>query len=277
MKNIEKLKDSKNANECVGNDNRCDNSNNWEVNRGDEDGNRSSINNSMNRKIFKYWQEAVGTWLLISIGIGTLWYLFKIFGLNDSTDRTGASFMGIFYPCFIYIAGIILIFACGIGLFIVYLPVMLSMNVTRQSAVRQIAVMLAEMSIAICLVIGIIWKIEEIVSGEEIEMFSAIWVMFGILLMVCAVTMAAGAAGVKWGGKVLVLIMIIVGVLVGATAGALTAMNFKDLDWISLRIIRIDRIFATISTNVKWVSAGIIIFILAYFLARKLTCRLEVR
>lgn len=83
MKNIEKLKDSKNANECVGNDNRCDNSNNWEANRGDEDGNRSSINNNMNRKIFKYWQEAVGTWLLISIGIGTLWYLFKIFGLND--------------------------------------------------------------------------------------------------------------------------------------------------------------------------------------------------
>ena len=123
MKNIEKLKDSKNANECVGNDNRCDNSNNWEANRGDEDGNRSSINNNMNRKIFKYWQEAVGTWLLISIGIGTLWYLFKIFGLNDSTDRTAASFMGIFYPCFIYIAGIILIFACGIGLFIVYLPV----------------------------------------------------------------------------------------------------------------------------------------------------------
>lgn len=277
MKNIEKLKDSKNANECVGNDNRCDNSNNWEANRGDEDGNRSSINNNMNRKIFKYWQEAVGTWLLISIGIGTLWYLFKIFGLNDSTDRTAASFMGIFYPCFIYIAGIILIFACGIGLFIVYLPVMLSMNVTRQSAVRQIAVMLTEMSIAICLVIGIIWKIEEIVSGEEIEMFPAIWVMFGILLMVCAVTMAAGAVGVKWGGKVLVLIMIIVGVLVGATAGALTAMNFKDLDWISLRIIRIDRIFATISTNVKWVSDGIIIFILAYFLARKLTCRLEVR
>lgn len=277
MNNIEKLKDSGDVNKCGSNGNRYDNSKNWELNRGDRDSNRSSINNNRNRKIFKYWQEAVGTWLLISIGIGTLWYLFKIFGLNDSTDRTVASFMGIFYPCFIYIAGIILIFACGIGLFIVYLPVMLSMNVTRQSAVRQIAVMLAEMSIVICLVIGIIWKIEEIVSGEEIEMFSAIWVMFGLLLMVCAVTMAAGAVGVKWGGKVLVLIMIIVGVLVGATAGALTAMNFKDLDWISLHTIRIDRIFATISTNVKWVSAGIIIFILAYFLARKLTCRLEVR
>lgn len=38
MKNIEKLKDSKNANECVGNDNRCDNSNNWEANRGSNPG-----------------------------------------------------------------------------------------------------------------------------------------------------------------------------------------------------------------------------------------------
>lgn len=231
----------------------------------------------MNKRIFKYWQEAVGTWLLISVGIGTLWYLFKIFGLNGSTDRTVASFMGIFYPWFIYIAGVILIFACGIGLFKVYLPVMLSMNVTRQSAVRQIAVMLAEVSASICLVIGIIWKIEEIVSGEEIEMLSAIWVMFSLLLMVCAVTMAAGAVVVKWGGKVLVLITLIVGALVGAIAGALTAMNFKDLDWISLRIVRIDRIFTTVSVNVKWISAGIIIFILAYFLARKLTCRLEVR
>lgn len=237
----------------------------------------SCIKNGRNRRIFKYWQEAVGTWLLTSIGIGTLWYLFKIFGLNDSTDRTVASFMGIFYPFFIYIAGIIVIFGCGIGLFIVYMPVMLSMNMTRQSAVRQIAVMLAEISIAICLIIGIICKIEEIVSGEEIKMLSAIWVMFGLLLMVCAVTMAAGAVGVKWGGKVLVLIMIIVGALVGATAGALTAMNFKDLDWISLHIIRIDRIFTTVSINVIWVFAGSIIFILAYFLARKLTCRLEVR
>lgn len=76
MKNIEKLKDIKNANECVGN--RCDNSNNWEPNRGTEDDNRSSINNNMNIRIFKYWQEIVATWLLISVGIGTLWYLFKI-------------------------------------------------------------------------------------------------------------------------------------------------------------------------------------------------------
>lgn len=65
MKNIEKLKDIKNANECVGN--RCDNSNNWEPNRGTEDDNRSSINNNMNIRIFKYWQEIVATWLLISV------------------------------------------------------------------------------------------------------------------------------------------------------------------------------------------------------------------
>lgn len=73
------------------------------------------------------------------------------------------------------------------------------------------------------------------------------------------------------------LISLIIGALVGAIAGAFTVMNFKDLDMISLRIIRIDRIFATASVNVKWVSAGILIFILAYFLARKLTCRLDVR
>lgn len=275
MKNIQKLKDIKNANECVGN--RCDNSNNWEPNRGTEDDNRSSINNNMNIRIFKYWQEIVATWLLISVGIGTLWYLFKIFGLNGSKDKTVVSFLGIFYPWFIYIAGVILIFACGIGLFKVYLPVMLSMNVTRKSAVRQIAVMLAELSAVICLVIGIVWKIEEAVIGEQIEMLSAIWVMFSILLIVCAVTMAAGAIVVKWGGKILVLISLITGVLVGGIVGALTVINFKDLDMISLRIIRIDRIFTTVSVNVKWVSAGILIFILAYFLARKLTCRLEAR
>lgn len=263
------------VNECVGN--RCDNSNNWEPNRGTEDDNRSSINNNMNIRIFKYWQEIVATWLLISVGIGTLWYLFKIFGLNGSKDKTVVSFLGIFYPWFIYIAGVILIFACGIGLFKVYLSVMLSMNVTRKSAVRQIAVMLAELSAVICLVIGIVWKIEEAVIGEQIEMLSAIWVMFSILLIVCAVTMAAGAIVVKWGGKVLVLISLITGVLVGGIVGALTVINFKDLDMISLRIIRIDRIFTTVSVNVKWVSAGILIFILAYFLARKLTCRLEAR
>lgn len=44
----------------------------------------------MNKKIFKYWQEAVGTWFLISVGIGTLWYLFRIFGLNGSKDKTVA-------------------------------------------------------------------------------------------------------------------------------------------------------------------------------------------
>ena len=254
MNNIEKLKDSKDANS-----------------------NRSSINNNMNRRIFKYWQEVIGTWLLISMGIGTLWYLFKILGLNGSTDKTVASFLGIFYPWFIYIAGVILIFGCGIGLFKIYLPVMLSMNVTRKNAVRQIAVMLAELSAVICLVIGIVWKIEEVVIGEQIEMLSAIWVMFSLLLIVCAITMAAGAVIVKWGGRVLVLISLIIGALVGAIAGAFTVMNFKDLDVISLRIIRIDRIFATASVNVKWVSAGILIFILAYFLARKLTCRLDVR
>ena len=91
MKNIEKLKDIKNANECVGN--RCDNSNNWEPNRGTEDDNRSSINNNMNIRIFKYWQEIVATWLLISVGIGTLWYLFKIFGLNGSKDKTVVFFI----------------------------------------------------------------------------------------------------------------------------------------------------------------------------------------
>lgn len=231
----------------------------------------------MNKKIFKYWQEAVGTWFLISVGIGTLWYLFRIFGLNGSKDKTVASFLGIFYPWFIYIAGVILIFACGIGLFKVYLPVMLSMNVTRKNAVRQIAVMLVELSVVICLLIGIVWKIEEAVMGEQIEMLSAIWVMFSLLLIVCAITMAAGAAIVKWGGKVLVLITLIIGALVGAIAGAFTVINFKDLDMISLRIVRIDRVFATVSVNVKWVSAGIFIFILAYFLARKLTCRLDVR
>lgn len=231
----------------------------------------------MNKKIFKYWQEVVVTWFLTSVGIGTLWYLFKIFCLNGSSDKTVASFLGIFYPWFIYIAGVILIFACGIGLFKVYLPVMLSMNVTRKNAVRQIAAMLAELSAVICLVSGIVWKIEEAVMGEQIEMLSAIWVMFSLLLIVCAITMAAGAVIVKWGGKVLVLITLIIGALVGAIAGALTAMNFKDLDWISLRIIKIDRIFTTVSVNVKWVSAGILIFILAYFLARKLTCRLDVR
>ena len=60
--------------------------------------------------------------------------------------------------------------------------------------------MLAELSAVICLVIGIVWKIEEAVMGEQIEMLSAIWVMFSILLIVCAVTMAAGAIVVKWGG-----------------------------------------------------------------------------
>lgn len=154
---------------------------------------------------------------------------------------------------------------------------MLSMNVTRKNAVIQIAVMLAELSAAICLVIGIVWKIEEAVMGEQIEMLFAIWVMFSILLIVCAVAMAAGAVVVKWGGKVLVLISLITGALVGGIAGALTVINFKDLDLIRLRIVRIDRIFTTVSINVKWMSAGIIIFILAYFLARKLTCRLEAR
>ena len=240
----------------------------------------SYIKNGRNTRIFKYWQEVVVTWLLISIGIGTIFYLFKILGLNglsNASDKTLVSFLGIFYPWFIYIVGVILIFSCGIGLFKVYLPVMLSMNVTRKNAVIQIAVMLAELSAAICLVIGIVWKIEEAVMGEQIEMLSAIWMMFSILLIVCAVAMAAGAVVVKWGGKVLVLISLITGALVGGIAGALTVINFKDLDLIRLRIVRIDRIFTTVSINVKWMSAGIIIFILAYFLARKLTCRLEAR
>lgn len=133
----------------------------------------SYIKNGRNTRIFKYWQEVVVTWLLISIGIGTIFYLFKILGLNglsNASDKTLVSFLGIFYPWFIYIAGVILIFSCGIGLFKVYLPVMLSMNVTRKNAVIQIAVMLAELSAVICLVIGIVWKIEEAVMGEQIEM-----------------------------------------------------------------------------------------------------------
>ena len=182
----------------------------------------------MQIKSIKFWGRILLEYLGLVAGSSLILMLLKAGGFWQKGE-TGA-FVEL-YPYYLYIVGMILTGVISISFFQVYVPVLLSMNVTRKSIVRGIFFTIGGNAVCMLALMAIVWSISsgDIAKGGR-ELLP--W-MAGILFAITALFLMLGAVLIRW-GKVGMLITAFIYVVLGAGVGLLFAMSSKDLFGIRL-------------------------------------------
>lgn len=169
------------------------------------------------------------------------------------------------YPYYLFLAGVFVLMMVIIGYFQLMISVMISMNATRRSVIRELWLNIAAVNLAYILIAALIWKL---VPGDVSEGgFQLLPLLGGGTFMLSAVFLLFGGVAVRW-GKVGKVIFVILSMSAGALIGFTVAVN-PD----------IAELVQTLPGNsFGWIlGLGVIFYLAAGFFVRKMTARMEVR
>lgn len=216
---------------------------------------------------FSFWSKETLTGVIISVAMA----LFIILVSGLSTDTFGASdnmaeTAGGIFPYYLMFAGCFVLIMLSIGWFQNAFFLLVSANVTRKRAVNGIFLSLISFMAVILGIIALIWS----VSPGDIarDGMKLIWLFAGGFLILGALSTALGAVSLKW-GKSGLLIMVLVGLIGGAIIGFCTATSNRTI--VELMESCIGRNYLPVAV------AGILVFLLAYVLVRRVLGKIEVR
>lgn len=224
---------------------------------------------NMKMRRIKFWITCCLQILGCSAGAALLWFLFMSAGTREYSGSIVGAFWDTLalYPYYLLMAGAFLTAMLGVNYFQVYYSILLSMNATRAHIAKGIIATMLGIPLGILFLAGVIWKL---LPGDiSFAGWNLMPLFIGALLAVSALFMTLGVVIFRW-GKNGVIFMIIVGMLIGAGAGAVFALSGSNL------IVKF--VTACSGGNFGMLAvAGILLYAAAGIFVTRATRKLEVR
>lgn len=176
---------------------------------------------------FQFWGRGCLENILMAAVVALGLLLFRELGNSAYTeDAGGAVIMAVsLYPYLLACAGVIVVMMAVMGYFQTYFSLLVSMNVTRRSAIKGIWLSQAGMILGILLLMAVIWKLT---PGSLSETgFALLPFLTMIFFAVAALGTVMGLVTIRW-GKIGMIIAILIFMIAGGFCGAFFAMSGKE-------------------------------------------------
>lgn len=176
---------------------------------------------------FRFWGRTCLENIGMAAGLALALLLFRELGSSVYAENAGSAVQmaAAQFPYLLGGTGVILVMMTVMGCFQTYFSLLISMNVTRASAIRGIWLNQAGTILGILALMALIWKLT---PGEISSSGLAMLPFFAVVFLVAAaVCIALGIVLIRW-GKIGMIIAVFVFMVIGGFGGALVAMSGKE-------------------------------------------------
>lgn len=175
----------------------------------------------------RFWGRTCLESLGMSAGLALVLMLLRELGSSVYAENAGDAVMTAIalFPYMLACAGMIVVTMCVIGCFQTYFSLLVSMNVTRPSAIKGIWLSQLGMILGILAMMTLIWKLTPgDISASGLMLIPFFAVVFFVAAAVCIVL---GIVSTRW-GKIGMILAILCFMLIGGLCGAFVAMSGEE-------------------------------------------------